>query len=128
MTVAVGSLWATEPVLPVRTQAAFGLMIAASLTWAVFAGWVLARRRVLFGADRVLAAGLGLAFALIGAVGMAAIGYETASNGMYLGAAAHGALAGIAVVLLVKAKRRVAALSARRQELAQLLSRRRTTP
>src|SRR5678815_4371066 len=56
MAVAVGSLWATEPSLPMRTQMAFAVIVAMSLGWTVFAMWVLTRRRVLLGTDRVVAA------------------------------------------------------------------------
>src|SRR5690606_21414194 len=51
----VGSLLATEPSLPARTRIAFAAIVAAGLAWAALAGWVLARRRVLFASHRVIA-------------------------------------------------------------------------
>jgi hypothetical protein len=118
MAVAVGSLWATEPSLPPRTQAAFALMVGIAIAWAMFAAWVLARRRVLFGADRVLAATMGLTFSVVGTLGLTALGYWGAlGSGAYLGAVLQLGLAGAAAVLLVRARRRVADLSRRRQAL-----------
>lgn len=56
-----GLLWATEPGLPPRTRAAFGVLTAIGLAWAVFGGWAVSRRTPLFARDRVVAAWLGLA-------------------------------------------------------------------
>lgn len=58
--VLVGSQWATEPNLPVRTQVAFGVIVAGGLAWAVFGAWVLRRRLPLLALDRVIAAWLAL--------------------------------------------------------------------
>jgi hypothetical protein len=118
MAVAMGSLWATEPSLPARTHAAFALIVSIALAWATFATWVLARRRVLFGRDRVLAARMGLAFSMVGAIGMSGLAYWGAvGKAAYLGALVHLLLCGIAALLLVKARRRVEALVRRRREL-----------
>ena len=115
---AIGSLWATEPSLPPRTHVAFAAIVGIAVAWAVFSGWVLARRRVLFGADRVLAAKMGLTFSLLGAVGMAALGYWGGlGRGAYLGALGQALLCGLAAVLLIRARRHVDALSRRRREL-----------
>ncbi|MEU6863273.1 transmembrane transport protein [Streptomyces sp. NPDC046876] len=99
----VGLLWATEPgPLPVRTQAAFAGLIAIGLAWAVFAGWVLTRRRPLYARDRVLGARLALAAtAATGAAGTvlaalrasAAAALTTAFVGAAFAAAAGYALA-----------------------------------
>ena len=127
MAIGVGSLWATEPSLPPRTHVAFALIVGVAIAWVFFALWVLARRRVLFGSDRVLAATMGLVFSSAGAVGMAALGYSGAAGpGAYAGAAMHLALAGVALVMLSKARRRVEALSRRRRELEAQLANRNT--
>ena len=115
MAAAVGSLWATEPSLPLRTHIAFALIVGGALAWAGFSAWVLARRRVLFGADRVLAARLGVTFAALGALGMGAMGYWT-------GALVQAALCGTAVVLLVRARRRAKALARRLRELDEQIA------
>ncbi len=120
MAAAIGSLWATEPSLPLRTHVAFALIVSIALAWAIFSAWVLARRRVLFGADRVLAARMGLTFSALGAVGMAALGYwGEFGRGAYLGALVQSVLCGVAVVLLVRARRRVEALARRRRQIEE---------
>ena len=123
MAATIGSLWATEPSLPPRTHLAFAIIVGAALAWAIFALWVLARRRLLFGADRVLAARMGLTFSAVGAVGMGALGYwGELGRGAYLGALVQAALCGVALILLVRARRHVAALARRRQEIEDQLS------
>jgi hypothetical protein len=120
---AVGSLWATEPSLPPRTHVAFAFIVSAALAWAVFSAWVLARRRVLFGTDRVLAARMGLTFSALSAVGMGALGYwGNAGRGAYLGALVQVALCGLAGVLLLRARRRAEALLRRRRQIEQELA------
>jgi len=118
MAAAIGSLWATEPFLPARTHAAFGVVVSIALAWSVFAVWVLARRRVLFGRDRVVASGMGLGFAALCTAGMLAVGYwGGVGQPAYVAALVETLLCGVAAVLLVRARRRVAALSSRRREL-----------
>nr|BFE57390.1 hypothetical protein GCM10020063_019160 [Dactylosporangium thailandense] len=73
MSLLTGLLWATEPALPARTQAAFGAMIAVGLAWVAYAVWVLMRRLPLFALDRVVAAWLGLAATVAVAVPVAVI-------------------------------------------------------
>jgi hypothetical protein len=122
MAVAIGSLWATEPSLPVRTHVAFALIVSVALAWVVFASWVLARRRVLFGSDRVVAATMGLAFSALFTAGMLAVGYWGGfGRRAYAGALVESLFCGAAGVLLVNARQRVAALSRRRQELERQL-------
>jgi hypothetical protein len=122
MAVAVGSLWATESSLPMRTQVAFALIVAVALAWSVFAAWVLTRRRVLFGSDRVVAATMGLAFSALFAAGMLAVGYWGGfGRPAYAGALVESLFCGAAGVLLVKARRRVAALARRRKALEHQL-------
>jgi hypothetical protein len=120
---AIGSLWATEPSLPPRTHAAFALIVTAAMAWAIFSAWVLARRRVLLGTDRVLAARMGLTFSALGAVGMGALGYwGEAGRGAYFAALMQVALCGLAGVLLLRARRRAEALVRRRRQIEQELA------
>jgi hypothetical protein len=123
MAATIGSLWVTEPSLPWRTHVAFAVIVSAAVAWAIFATWVLVRRRVLFGTDRVLAARMGLGFSALGAIGLTALGlWGHAGRGAYLGALMHVVLCGVAAVLLVKARRRVEALSRRRRVVVCLLA------
>ena len=120
MAAAIGSLWVTEPSLPPRTQVAFAFIVSAALAWAIFSAWVLTRRRVLLGADRVLAARMGLTFSALGALGMGALGYwGDAGRGAYLGALMQTALCGLAALLLIRAQRRVEVLSRRRRQIEE---------
>ncbi|HMF59285.1 MAG TPA: hypothetical protein VK595_02865 [Vicinamibacterales bacterium] len=122
MAVAIGSLWATESSLPMRTQAAFALIVIVALAWSVFAAWVLTRRRVLFGSDRVVAATMGLAFSALFTAGMLAAGYWAGfGRPAYAGALVESLFCGVAGVLLVRARRRVAAFARRRKELERQL-------
>lgn len=117
MTVVVSSLWLTEPLLPTRTRVAFALMIVIGLSWTVFAVWVLTTRRVLFGRDSVVAGRLAVTFTTTFVVGAVTLGYMRDGSAPYAAAAMGlGLLAG-AVALLVRAHRRVARLTARRDAL-----------
>src|ERR671918_2584122 len=62
MTSVIGALWMTEPVLPWRTQLAFGMMIVIGLSWVAFALWVLTHRRVLLARDSVVAGRMAVTF------------------------------------------------------------------
>jgi hypothetical protein len=103
------SLLATEPVLPVRTQAAFVVIALGGLAWAAFAVWVLTRRRVLLAQHHVAASALATVLSavfLTGAIvlraqaGMLAIGF-------------NAAMLAFAVGWLLRARRRVVRLRAR---------------
>ncbi|MEO7190337.1 MAG: hypothetical protein ABI051_04720 [Vicinamibacterales bacterium] len=121
--VAIGSLWATEPTLPMRTHLGFAVIVAMALTWVLFSAWVLTYRRALLGRDRVLSATIGIVFSAVAAGGMLSVGYW---GGMgrpaYLGALMNGALCAAAATLRRRARRRLEALSRRRQELERHLA------
>jgi hypothetical protein len=118
MAVAVGSLWATEPSLATRTRIAFAVLVSLNLGWAVFATWVLARRRVLLGTDRVVAATMALGFSTVCAAGMLAVGYwGGVGTPAYTAALVESPLCIVAAMLLVRARRRVDALRRRQREL-----------
>jgi hypothetical protein len=117
MSVVIVSLWLTEPVLPSRTQLAFGLMTVIGVSWVALASWALAARRPLFARDRVIAGRMAVAFTSLFVVGT---GMAVAMDG---GAAAWGALGTGIVMLSVagwalsSARHRFAVLVARRAEL-----------
>jgi hypothetical protein len=122
MAAGVGSLWATEPSLPTRTHVAFACIVGMALTWSVFATWVLARRRVLLGTDRVLAAKIGLAFSAMATTGIVSVGYwGGVGRPAYVGGLVNSALCVVAAVLFVRARRRLETLSRRRRELERHL-------
>lgn len=111
----IAVLWATEPhALPTRTRAAFAALIAIGLAWAVFAAWVLSRRRPLFAQDRVLSARIALAATVITTLGAVALAAARGSTADLAATAAGGAaLTATAVLVLLRARRR-------RRELVRL--------
>ncbi len=121
--VALGSLWATEPALPLRTHVAFAGLLAILAAWTVFAAWVLGTRRVLLGRDRVIAGRLAVTFSAFYTVGMAAAGAGTGRPAPWLAAALGLAMTAAAAWLLRRAVGQVAALTARRDALVRQLGR-----
>ena len=119
MAAVIGSLWATETALPLRTQIAFAAMLVISLSWAVLFGSTLLRRRVFLAAHRLHASRLAVAFTGTFTAGMlllAMMDAELRTTG--LSAAALGALMLIvATVMLVRASRRVNELVEQRRRL-----------
>jgi hypothetical protein len=123
MTIIVVSLWLTEPALPTRTQAAFGLMIVIGLSWAAFAVWVLIARRTLLGRDSIVAGRMAVSFTTMFIVGALTLGYMNGGTAPYAAAAMGLGLLAAAVALLVRAQRRVTALTTRREALERELGR-----
>jgi hypothetical protein len=123
MTVIVASLWLTEPSLPMRTQTAFGLVTLIGLSWAAFAIWVLTARRALLARDSIVAARMAVMFTTMFIVGALALGYVNGGTAPYAAVAMGLALLVAAVVLLVRARRRVAILTTRREALERQLGR-----
>jgi hypothetical protein len=117
MTVIVTSLWLTEPSLPTRTQAAFGLLTLIGLSWAAFAVWVLTARRTLLGRDCIVAGRMAIIFTTTFIVGALAIGYMNGGTAAYAAAAMGLGLLAAALALLMRAHRRFAALTKRRETL-----------
>jgi hypothetical protein len=121
MTAVIGSLWLTEPALPLRAHAAFGLMSVIGVSWMAFATWALTTRRILFARDRVIAGRMAVAFTSLFAIGALAAVIAT-GRGAAVGALATGlAMLAAAVGVLRGAHRRFAALNARRAELERTL-------
>jgi len=119
--VALASLWMTEPALPARTQAAFAVLLAINLGWCGYAQWALRYRRVLYARHRLLAARLALAFCAVyslGAFALAAFagvaaGWPAGALGLVMSAAA--------MAMHVRADRYYAGLQRRREALERAL-------
>ena len=124
MTIVIGSLWATEPALPARTQAAFAAMVAMGGGWTAFASWVLTRRYPLFARDRVIAGRMAVVFACVFAAGALIVGVTTGMTSAYAAAGAGVIMVAAAIALLGRAHRTVARLTARRDELQRALGKR----
>jgi hypothetical protein len=126
MTTVVIALLLTEPALPLRATIGLSVGAAIGLSWVAFAAWVLARRRVLLGRHRIVAARMAVTFTSVFVAGALLIGYTT-SNAAALGAAAFGVvMLAVAVGMLVKATRAFAELSKRRAVLERELGRSRS--
>ncbi len=116
MTAVAASLWLTEPLLPMRTQIAFGVMALIGLGWSAFAIWVLRARRPLYARDRVIAGRMAVTFTAVfvaGAFALVVAGNIAAIAMLVLGIVMLAA----AVRLLSDARHRFATLNARRAEL-----------
>jgi hypothetical protein len=120
----IGSLWLTEPrPLPLRTQVAFGMLVAVNLAWATLSAWVLAQRKVLYVQHKIIGAWMAIvfcaAFLLLG-MGIAyQRGNTTALIILTMGGIAQLI---VAVVLLARARRQRSELLARREELQRQLA------
>ena len=121
MTIVVTSLWLTEPALPTRTAAAFAVMTLIGLSWMVFSGWVLTRRRPLYGRDGFVAGCMAVTFTSTFAIGALAIGYSSGGKAPFAAAAMGLVLVVAAVAVLVRARRNVARLKRRRDALEREL-------
>lgn len=119
MTTVVVSLWATEPVLPVRTQAGFALMTVVGVAWATFAAWVLRHRRPLYARHHVIAGRMAVLFTSLFVIAALAVGVSTGARAAYVAATAGLSLAAAAVVILVRAMQEQRRLVERRAILAR---------
>jgi hypothetical protein len=114
----VAALWLTEPVLPVRTQIAFALMVVIGLSWVSYAAWVLRRRRVLLAGHRVIAARMAVTFCSVFTLGCLILALWTSVGSVAYAAAGFGAfLLAIAIALLLRARTSFAGLMERRRAL-----------
>jgi hypothetical protein len=105
----VASLLLTEPALPPRTQWAFGGIVVCAVVWTAYATWVLMRRRVLFGRQRVMAARMACVFAVLAFGGSLAVRAQIGVGGVITA----GVLVLVAVALFVAARRHVGRLESR---------------
>ena len=113
VTVAIGSLWLTEPSLPVRTHVSFAVIVAIGLSWVVFAWWVLTRRQVLLAGHQVIAARMAVAFCAVFVAGALAMGGRAG----YAAAGTGVVLLVVAIAMLISARRRFHELIERRRAL-----------
>jgi len=123
MTSVIGALWLTEPVLPWRTQLAFGIMMVIGLSWVAFALWVLTHRRVLLARHSIVAGRMAVTFTALFVTGALAVGYETGGRAPYTAAVLGAVMLSGAVAMLVRAHRTYARLTARRRALELELGR-----
>ena len=123
MTGVVGTLWATEPSLPLRAQVAFGVMVAIGSSWVVFALWVLTHRRILLARHQIVAGRMAVTFTSVFMLGSLAVGYATGRPEAYKAAAVGVLMLGLAIVVLVRAHRAFGRLVSRRDVLERELGR-----
>lgn len=119
-TVVVVALWLTEPGLPPRTRTAFAVLAAIGLSWAGYAAWVLTQRRVLFARQRVIGGWLALVFTAIFTAGAFATAIATQVPAGFVAGGLGLGLVMVSALLLMRARRRLAALGRRRRELEAL--------
>lgn len=116
---AVGSLWLTEPELPLRTHLAFGGIVLGTLAWAAFFAWTLARRKVLLARHRVVAGRIAVTFTGLftaGALLLAALVVPMRAPGLAAGVFGVALLA-VAWLVLRRARDRFDELRDRVQRL-----------
>lgn len=123
MTGVIGSLWLTEPALPMRTQVGFAVMIGIGLSWVTFALWVLTHRRVLLAPHRIVAGRMAVTFSALFLMGALAVGYQTGGSAAYAASAVGVVMVACAVIMLIGAHRRFARLAHRRETLERELGR-----
>jgi hypothetical protein len=121
MTVVIGSLWATEPSLPLRTHLAFGVMTLMGVAWVAYATWVLTTRRVLLGRHRVVAGRMAVTFTSVFVLGCLLVAATTGHPAGYAAAGLGVVMLSGAVLALGRARREVARLAARREEIERAL-------
>ena len=107
------SLLLTEPSLPDRTRWAFAGILVIAVFWAAYATWVLMRRHVLFGRQRVAASRMACLFTLVALGGSIAVRDHVGIAGVITSAV----LLLVAVALLVRASRHVTRLTTLAEDL-----------
>ncbi len=119
-----GALAATESGLPTRTRLALIGVFLGGAAWAVFAGYVLRRRRVLLATHRVAAAALGILMSGLFTAGALALGLSGAvpAGGALTAATVGGGMLALAVGAWLGARGRVRGLETRRREIERLLA------
>lgn len=121
MCVLLGTLLATEPALPGRTQAALVVMLCIGACWVAYALWVLLHRRPLLGNHRIVAGWMAVAFTAAFLAGALAMAIAAGSATFYTAVAAGAGMLALAVTILIQAYRHVARLHDRRRELERQL-------
>jgi hypothetical protein len=106
------SLLMTEPSLPERTLWTFAGIVIIAVLWAAYATWVLMRRHVLFGRQRVVASRMACLITLLALGGSIAVRDQVGIAGVITSAV----LLLVAVALLVRANKHVTRLTTLAQE------------
>ncbi len=70
----IAALLLTEPALPQRALTAFLVLLAISLAWVSYAGWVLAARRTMLANHRVVAGRIAVTATTVFTTGAIALG------------------------------------------------------
>jgi hypothetical protein len=122
MTIVVVSLLLTEPALPARTVAAFGLLAVIGMGWLAYSVWVLRARRVMLARQRVVAGRLAVAFTGAFTAGCVVLAAAAAVPAAWPAAAMGGVLLAVAFVLWRRAGAAHAALLARRAALERTVA------
>lgn len=117
MTVVVVSLGLTEPNLPPRAGIAFAVLSAIGAGWAGYALWVLTQRRVLYARQRVVAGWLAVTFTSIFTIGAFALGIAAEQPAGLVAGGLGLVLTAAALMLLTRARQRLAALTTRLRQL-----------
>lgn len=113
MTITILSVLLTEPALPARTTAAFVGLTMIGLAWIAYALWALARRHVLYGAQRVVAGWIALGAATAFSLGGFAIGVWGGQHAGLVAGASGVPIIVVAGLMLSQARRRVTILANR---------------
>jgi hypothetical protein len=122
MTTVVVALWLTEPALPARTSAAFGLLTAIGLGWVAYSAWALRARRVALARQRVVAGRLAFAFTGVFAAGCLVLGLTTTIQAARPAMTMSLGLLVMALWLWRRAEAAHARLLARRETLERVLA------
>jgi hypothetical protein len=117
MSIMLGALLATEPLLPTRTAVAFTVMLGMALSWIAYAIWVLHNRWTLLANHRIVAGRMAVTFSTVFTVAALCIGMTAGASAGYLAAATGTVFIAASVMLLLQAHRRHAQLLARRRQL-----------
>jgi protein-S-isoprenylcysteine O-methyltransferase Ste14 len=123
MSAVIAALLATETALPHRTVVALGTLLAIGASWMAYAAWVLTARRTLLAGHRVIAGRIAVAAATIFMVGALALAMATEAPSAYAASGLGIVMLGIAMAVLVRAKRNHRTLQQRRAELEAQLER-----
>ncbi len=121
MTAIVGALLLTEPSLPRHTSIALAVMVAIGLSWVSFAAWVLSRKRILLGRDRIVASRLAVTFSGVFVAGCLVVAAITGAASAFAAMALGLLMLGVAAWLSIRARQQFAQLTRRRQELEREL-------
>jgi membrane associated rhomboid family serine protease len=121
MTAIVTALLITEPMLPLRTSLALGMLAVMGVSWMTFAAWVLTRKHVLLAGHRIVAGRLAVIFTSVFVTGALFVGLTRSRASAFAAAAMGGVMLAVAVTIWIRAKRQFARLSKRRDELQRRL-------